>query len=61
MLFGLMALLALGSALSVILSRSPVYSVLSLVVNFFATAVLFLTLGAEFLAAVQVLVYAGAI
>jgi NADH-quinone oxidoreductase subunit J len=38
-----------------------VYSVIFLVLNFFATAVVFLMLGAEFLAAVQILVYAGAI
>jgi NADH-quinone oxidoreductase subunit J len=55
------AVVALASAFAVIWSRSPVYSVIFLVANFFATSVLFLLLGAEFLAAVQILVYAGAI
>lgn len=59
--FAVAAILALGAALAVIWSRSPVYSVIFLILNFFATAVLFLLLGAEFLAAVQILVYAGAI
>ena len=59
--FALFAALALGSALVVVLHRNPVYSVLSLVVTLVSTAVLFVLLGAPFLAALQVLVYAGAI
>ena len=60
-LFWIAAVVAVGSAITVVLSRSPVYSVLFLVVNFFATSLLFLLLGAEFLAITQILVYAGAI
>ncbi len=60
-LFWVAGLVAVGSAVTVVVSRSPVYSVLFLVVNFFATSLLFLLLGAEFLAITQILVYAGAI
>jgi NADH-quinone oxidoreductase subunit J len=47
--------------LGVIMSRNPVHSALSLVATLFAIAVLFLNLGAQLLAAVQVIVYTGAI
>ena len=52
---------AIGGALGVVLLRNPFYSVLALVVHLFALAVLFLLLRAEFLAAAQVVVYAGAV
>jgi len=55
------ALLAIGGALGVVLLQNPFYSVLSLVVHLIALAVLFLLLSAEFLAAAQVVVYAGAV
>src|SRR2546423_11811031 len=55
------ALLAVGGALGVVLQRNPFYSVLSLVVHLIALAVLFLLLSAEFIAAAQVIVYAGAV
>src|SRR5919108_15711 len=55
------ALLALAGALGVVLLQNPFYSVLSLVVHLVALAVLFLLLSAEFLAAAQVVVYAGAV
>src|SRR5436309_2368716 len=55
------ALLAIGGALGVVLQRNPFYSVLSLVAHLIALAVLFLLLRAEFLAAAQVIVYAGAV
>src|SRR2546423_12885106 len=55
------ALLAVGGALGVVLQRNPFYSVLSLVVHLIALAVLFLLLRAEFIAAAQVVVYAGAV
>ena len=45
----------------VVLQRNPFYSVLALVVHLIALAVLFLLLRAEFLAAAQVIVYAGAV
>lgn len=49
------------TALLVISLRNPVYSVIALLVMFFHVAGLFITLHAEFLAAVQIIVYAGAI
>ena len=48
-------------ALGVVLSRSPIASAISLLVGFIGVAVLYLCLKAEFVAAVQVLVYAGGI
>jgi NADH-quinone oxidoreductase subunit J len=59
--FGLFALGALVTAVMVILSQNPVRSALFLVLNLFCVAVLYLLLNAYFLAAVQVIVYAGAI
>src|SRR2546429_7550080 len=53
--------MAIGGALGVVLQRNPFYSVLSLVVHLIALAVLFLLLSAEFIAAAQVIVYAGAV
>ena len=52
---------AIFSALMVIWQRNAVISALFLVLNLGSVAILFLTLGGEFLAAVQVIVYAGAI
>ena len=52
---------ALGGAIAVILLRNPFYSVLALVVHLVALAGLFLLLHAEFVAAAQVVVYAGAV
>ncbi len=53
--------LCIMAALAVIASRNPVYSALWLAVSMLGVAVLFLARGAEFLAAVQVIVYAGAV
>jgi NADH-quinone oxidoreductase subunit J len=61
LLFWACAVVLVGSALGVIVSRHPVHSVVGLIVNFAALAVLFLTLSAEFLAMIQVIIYAGAI
>jgi NADH-quinone oxidoreductase subunit J len=52
---------ALAGALGVVMLRNPFYSVLSLVAHLIALAVLFLLLQAAFLAAAQVVVYAGAV
>ena len=52
---------ALGGAIAVIALRNPFYSVLALVVHLVALAGLFLLLHAEFVAAAQVVVYAGAV
>jgi NADH-quinone oxidoreductase subunit J len=59
--FALIALIAVGSALGLILKRNAIHGALFLVVNLGSVAALYLMLGAEFLAAAQVIVYAGAI
>src|SRR4051794_33545653 len=55
------AVIVLAGAAGVVLSRNPVYSALSLVMTLFGIAILFIEEDAHFLAAVQVIVYAGAI
>ncbi len=55
------AALAVVFALVAILHRNPVINVLALVVMFFAMAAIFAMLGMDFLAAIQIIVYAGAI
>jgi NADH:ubiquinone oxidoreductase subunit 6 (subunit J) len=60
-LFFIAALGAIAGAVGVIASRNPFYSVLSLVCHLLALAVLFLLLQAQFVAAAQVVVYAGAV
>ena len=59
--FLVVALTAVGSALGLIVKRNPIHGALFLVVNLASIAVLYLMLGAEFLALAQVIVYAGAI
>jgi NADH-quinone oxidoreductase subunit J len=59
--FFVVALVATGSALALILRKNAIHGALFLVVNLGSIAVLYLMLGAEFLAAAQVIVYAGAI
>lgn len=60
-IFFVFGALALAGALGVVLARNPVHSALSLVVTLVSVAVLFLQQDAHLLAAVQVVVYAGAI
>jgi NADH:ubiquinone oxidoreductase subunit 6 (subunit J) len=60
-LFFLAAAGAIGGALGVVMVRNPFFSVLALVAHLLSLAVLFLLLRAEFLAAAQVVVYAGAV
>jgi NADH-quinone oxidoreductase subunit J len=60
-LFGVFAVLLTASALGVVLQRSPIRCALSLVVTLFLLAVVFLYLDAQLVAALQVIVYAGAI
>ena len=60
-LFILFGLLAVGGALNLLLQRHPINSALSLIVVMMSLAVLYFSLGAEFLAAAQVIVYSGAI
>jgi NADH-quinone oxidoreductase subunit J len=60
-LFFIAAIGALGGAIGVVSSRNPFYSVLALIAHLFALAVLFLLLTSAFVAAAQVVVYAGAV
>jgi NADH-quinone oxidoreductase subunit J len=60
-LFFFAAIGALGGAIGVVAMRNPFYSVLALIVHLFALAVLFLLLTSAFVAAAQVVVYAGAV
>jgi NADH:ubiquinone oxidoreductase subunit 6 (subunit J) len=60
-LFFIGAIGAITGAIGVVTVRNPFYSVLSLVVHLISLAVLFLLLRAEFVAAAQVVVYAGAV
>jgi NADH-quinone oxidoreductase subunit J len=60
-LFFIAGLFALGGALGVVLLRNPFFSVLALVMHLLALATLFLLLHAQFLAASQIIVYAGAV
>jgi len=59
--FLVLALIAIATALGMLLSRNAVYSALFLVLNFTTVAVFYLLLGAPFIAMAQVTVYAGAI
>ena len=59
--FVVTAVIVLLGAFGVVLARNPVHSALSLVMTLFGVAVLFVAQEAHFLAAVQVIVYAGAI
>jgi NADH-quinone oxidoreductase subunit J len=59
--FFVAALFALGGAFGVVILRNPFYSVLALVLHLLALAALFLLLHAQFLAASQIIVYAGAV
>ncbi len=59
--FWVLSLLTLGFAIGVILSRSPINSVLFLILTFFTISGHYLTMNAQFLAIVNIIVYAGAI
>src|SRR2546430_9251880 len=60
-LFIIFAGLAIGSAVAMVSQSNPLYSAISLIGVFIALASLYVTLAAPFIAAVQVIVYAGAI
>jgi len=60
-LFYFLSFLAIFSALLVVFSKNPIYSVLYLIITFFAIAGHYILLNAQFLAVVHVIVYAGAI
>jgi NADH-quinone oxidoreductase subunit J len=59
--FLILSLIAIVTALGMLLSRNAIYSALFLVLNFITVAVFYLLLGAPFIAMAQVTVYAGAI
>jgi NADH-quinone oxidoreductase subunit J len=59
--FFIAAAMTIGGAIGVVLSRNPVHSALFLVLTLVGVAILFLLQDAELLAAVQIIVYAGAI
>jgi NADH:ubiquinone oxidoreductase subunit 6 (subunit J) len=61
MIFLVVACVVVGSAAGVVLSRSLIYSGFSLLFTFFGVAILYVLLGADFLAATQVLIYVGGI
>src|SRR5258707_6539505 len=60
-LFFVFAAICIAGALNLLFQKHPIYSALSLVVVMGSLALLYLLLGAEFVAAVQIIVYAGAI
>jgi NADH-quinone oxidoreductase subunit J len=59
--FWVFAPISIGSAIAMLFQRNAVHAALFLIVNFFTLAVFYLVLGAPFLFAVQIIVYAGAI
>jgi len=61
LLFIIFAVVAIASALNILLQRSPLYSALSLIGTLLALSALYVTVRAQFIAAVQIVVYAGAI
>jgi NADH-quinone oxidoreductase subunit J len=61
LLFILFGALAIGCALAMVAQRNPLYSAISLIGVFISLACLYVMLAAPFIAAVQVIVYAGAI
>jgi NADH-quinone oxidoreductase subunit J len=59
--FYILAVASVVGALALVIVPNPVYCALALVASFFAMAAIFILLNQEFVAAIQVLVYAGAI
>lgn len=60
-LFIIFAVIAIASALNILVQRSPLYGALSLIATLASLSAIYLTLHAQFLAAIQIVVYAGAI
>jgi len=60
-LFAILAVVAIASAIGMLLSRDAVYAALNLILNFATVAVFYLILDADFIALSQITVYAGAI
>lgn len=59
--FWILSVFLIASAIWCVSARKPVYSVVALLVNFAALAILYVGLNAEFLAVIQIIVYSGAI
>ena len=59
--FGIIALIAVASAIGLVVKKNPIHGALFLVVNLGSVALLYLQMRAEFLALAQVIIYAGAI
>ena len=59
--FYLLAFVAIGAALMVVVARNPVHSVMFLITTFFSAAGLFILMGAEFIALLLIMVYVGAV
>src|SRR5215212_4197787 len=60
-LFWVLSVVAVSSALMMVISKNPVYSVLWLIITFFSISGHYILLNAQFLAIVNIIVYAGAI
>ena len=60
-LFIVFAVIAIASALNILLQRNPMYGALSLIGTLLSLSALYLTVRAQFIAAIQIVVYAGAI
>jgi NADH-quinone oxidoreductase subunit J len=60
-LFGIFALAAIFGAVTMVWARNPVYSAMGLMLTMFSVAVFYVSNGAHFVAAVQVIIYAGAV
>jgi NADH-quinone oxidoreductase subunit J len=61
LVFITLAIIAIAAAIGLIVNRNTVYSALFLIINFLAVAVIYLIMGAPFIALAQITVYAGAI
>jgi NADH-quinone oxidoreductase subunit J len=61
LLWWVFASMALGGALGTITRKNPIGSLLFLIITFFALASIYIMLGAQFIGAIQIIVYAGAI
>lgn len=60
-LFSIFGVIGVASAIAVITLKNPIASAMSLILHFFALAGIYLTLKAQFIAAMQIIIYAGAI
>jgi NADH-quinone oxidoreductase subunit J len=61
LIFIILALIATGSAINILVQRHPIYSALSLILTFIALAGIYIQMHAEFIAVMQIVIYTGAI